>query len=321
MSRRCLVFVLCPGHSGSTLLGHFLGAHSLALHLGEIVAPLRRGRPFVCRVCEDERCPVWGTLLRESFVRDVVRTWRRERHLPGLGAALAPLREDPRGAVQRRVLDGLPELRVLVDSSKSLSWARWNGGGARDLRVVFLQLRRDLRAVLASHLRRPQPEPAERIARALVRESQRIERALDRRDPGDVYRLHYEDLVEAPAATGEALCRFLGLAFEPDMLEYFRVPQHVIGGNAGPTYQVRRALGRTAAELEFLDQTSEENQRFYREGQPGFIRDERWRQQLDPATLERFEAIAGAANRRLGYPRAADAEVAEGGSRRNSRST
>ena len=304
-SRRCVVFVLCPGHSGSTLLGHFLGAHPLALHLGEVVAPLRRRRPFVCRVCEDRSCPVWGSLLSEPFVRSTLQHWRRERHLPGLSGALARLRSsDSRCGVHRRVLEGLPEVRVLVDSSKILSWASWNRRGARDLRVVFVHLRRDLRGVLASQLRRSQPETPEQIARALVRQSRRIEIALGRLDPGDAYSLRYEDLVESPAETGAALCDFLGLDFDAGMLEYFKVPQHVIGGNAGPTYQVRAWLGRSSKELEFLDQTSEDNQRFYRESQPGFIVDRRWMQQLDSDVLQEFERIAGAANRRLGYPRA-----------------
>ena len=65
--RRSVAFVLCPGHSGSTLLGHFLGAHARILHVGEIVAPMRRGRPFRCRVCEGPECPVWGSALSEPF--------------------------------------------------------------------------------------------------------------------------------------------------------------------------------------------------------------------------------------------------------------
>lgn len=316
-ARRGAVFIVCPGHSGSTLLGHFLGAHPNALHIGELVAPLHRDRPFLCRVCEGEGCPIWGSLLTEPFLRRTLRHWRRERRVPWLAGALSRLGgTDLRCALHRRVLEGLPATRIVVDSSKLLSWAHWNRGGAGELRAVYLHLRRDLRGVLASHLGRGTGASPERISRGIARQTRRILDALERMDPADAYSLHYEDLVEAPAEAGAKLCAFLGVEFDPAMLEYWKTPQHVIGGNAGPTYQVRAYLGRTSKELEFLDCTSEANQRFYRDNRPGFIPDHRWTEQLKPAMLEEFERIAGDTNRRLGYPRGGDPPA-----RRNSRST
>jgi hypothetical protein len=302
VTRQTVVFVLCPGHSGSTLLGHFLGAHPQALHVGEFLAPLRRRRPFVCRVCEDESCPVWGSLLKEEFARAVLRRFERERRRPSVLAALWRLAGgDLRCALHRRVLSGLPETRVLVDSSKAIAWARWNRGGARGLRVVYLHLRRDLRGVLASHLSRPDAESVEAICQNLARLGDRLLEAMAGVDPADAYSLQYEALVASPEETGHKLCAFLGLDFDPAMLEYYKVPQHVIGGNPGPTHQVRAYLGSRSDDLEFLNRTSEENQRFYREGRPGFLRDLRWKKTLTPEQLEIFDRIAGPTNRRLGY--------------------
>jgi glycosyltransferase involved in cell wall biosynthesis len=42
------------------------------------------------------------------------------------------------------------------------------------------------------------------------------------RNPENAYQLAYEDLITAPEATLTSLCRFLGVAFEPAMLAYFR---------------------------------------------------------------------------------------------------
>ncbi len=301
---KTVAFILCPGHSGSTLLGHFLGAHPRILHVGEIPTPIRRARPFVCRVCEGERCPVWGTALDEALVRGNVRRHQRERRWPrplaGAARRLLGL-ADERMRIHRRLFERLPEIDVVVDSSKLLRWARWNLEGGAGLRGVVLHLTRDLRGVLASHLHRVDPEPAAAICRSLVRSSRALLDFSASLPAGNVARIRYEDLVREPAATGDALCRFLGLDWKPEMLEYYAHDQHVIGGNPGPTYEVRRHQQRSAPQLEFLDQTSQANQRFYRERQPGFVEDLRWRQELTPADLACFERIAGAHNRELGY--------------------
>ncbi len=297
--RRTVLFVLCPGHSGSTLLGHVLGAHPQAVHVGEIPTPLRRGRPFLCRVCEGAACPIWGGALPEPLVRAALRRFRRERWLPaplhGLGGG------DLRCALHRRVFDALPRTRLVVDSSKTLAWARWNRGGGRELRVVWLHLRRDLRGVLASHLARDRPASATATTRSLVAHTRRILRLLEGVEAGDRLSIRYEDLVTRPEEVVGELSGELGLAFDPAMLDYYKSPQHVIGGNPGPTYQVRSHLGRARPDLEFLDTTSTENQRYYREGRPGFRLDERWRQRLTGEMLADFERLAGPLNRRLGY--------------------
>lgn len=302
--RPTVAFVLCPGHSGSTLLGHFVGAHRRILHVGEIVAPMRRGRPFRCRVCEGPTCPVWGSALSEAFVRDCLAQFRRDRWLPGpLGAAARSLVGSPdrRLALHRRLFEALDGIEVVVDSSKTLRWAQWNGASDAPLRIAVVHLKRDLRGVLASYLRRLEPDPADEICRSLVRSSAKILDYLDTRAPEDVSAVRYEDLALRPAETGTELCRFLGVDFEPQMLDYYRTPQHVIGGNPGPTHQVRAFHGRSDRSLEFLDQTSEANQEFYRDQPPGFIPDLRWKEELSAEVLERFDGIAGAMNRRLGY--------------------
>jgi len=305
VTRPTVAFVLCPGHSGSTLLGHFLGAHPRVLHVGEIVSPMRRGRPFRCRVCEGDRCPVWGAALQEPFVRHCLARFHRDRWLPGPLPGLlraATGEAEPRLALHARLFDSVPGTDVVVDSSKTLRWAVWNAGAPSPFRVAFVHLLRDLRGVLASHLRRVEPDPIEKTCRDMVSISARILAFLETRPAADVARVRYEDLVQRPQETGATLCRFLGLDFDSQMLEYYRVPQHVIGGNPGPTHQVRAFHGSADRSLEFLDQTSAENQAFYRDQPPGFLPDLRWKSELDPASLRCFEAIAGEMNRRLGYP-------------------
>ena len=304
MTSPTVAFVLCPGHSGSTLLGHFLGAHPRILHVGEIVTPMRRGRPFRCRVCEGPSCPVWGSALSEPFVRKCLAQFRRERWLPGplsgVARSLAGT-PDQRLALHRRLFEALPDTDVVVDSSKTLRWTSWNARVDGRERIAIVHLKRDLRGVLASYLRRLDADPLDQICRSVVASTERILDFLTARAPEDVAAVRYEDLVERPEETGASLCHFLGLDFDARMLEYYRAPQHVIGGNPGPTYQVRAYHGSADRSLEFLELTSAENQHFYRDQAPGFLPDLRWKQELSADVLSRFDAIAGETNRQLGY--------------------
>jgi hypothetical protein len=86
--------------------------------------------------------------------------------------------------------------------------------------------------------------------------------------------LHYEDLVADPERRLRDVCAFLGMSFEPAMLEYHR--------EIGPA-------------------TLQDHPRLSEPPRPG-TRD--WREELEPEDTERFEAIAGPLLEELDYPRA-----------------
>lgn len=86
--------------------------------------------------------------------------------------------------------------------------------------------------------------------------------------------LRYEDLVAEPERRLREVCAFLGLAFEPGMLEYH---------------------------LDVDASTREDHPRLAQPPTAG-VRD--WREQMPPRDVERFEAIAGPLLGELGYPRA-----------------
>jgi Sulfotransferase family len=91
---------------------------------------------------------------------------------------------------------------------------------------------------------------------------------------GRYLELRYEDLVADPERQLREICGFLGLEFEPEMLEYHRrvdtgvLPDHP------------------------------------RLAEPPSAAASNWREQLPPQDTERFEAIAGGLLEELGYPRA-----------------
>jgi hypothetical protein len=91
---------------------------------------------------------------------------------------------------------------------------------------------------------------------------------------GRYLELSYEDLVAEPERRLREVCAFLGLAFEPGMLEYHR---------------------------EVRPETLQDHPRL---AAPPTLRTRDWREQLAPRDAERFEAIAGPLLEELGYPRA-----------------
>jgi hypothetical protein len=91
---------------------------------------------------------------------------------------------------------------------------------------------------------------------------------------GRYLELRYEDLVADPDRRLREVCGFLGLGFEPEMLEYHR-------GVDPSTLQDHPRLE-----------------------QPPIMGLRDWREQMAPRDVERFEAVAGPLLAELGYPRA-----------------
>ena len=84
--------------------------------------------------------------------------------------------------------------------------------------------------------------------------------------------MKYEDLASDPEAELRRLCAFVGLEFEPTMLDVRHRVQHVTSGN---DMRLRRD---TRIRM-----------------------DSAWQKGLKPADARFFDASAGAVNRRLGY--------------------
>jgi hypothetical protein len=94
--------------------------------------------------------------------------------------------------------------------------------------------------------------------------------------PGRYLELRYEDLASDPEPVLQRMCAFLGLAFEPAMLEPGTRAERVLAGY--PAAADHRNLARPVAPR----------------------RD--WRREMDPAAARDFELIAGPLLAELGYP-------------------
>jgi hypothetical protein len=113
---------------------------------------------------------------------------------------------------------------------------------------------------------------------------------------GRYLEVRYEALVRAPEETLRDVCRFVGLTFEPAMLEYYT--------RSAARLDEHQARYDADGRLIISKDRRLYNQRFVREPlRPDRIG--RWRSELSSDDVRRFEAIAGAWLERLGYPVAA----------------
>jgi hypothetical protein len=247
-------FILSDMRSGSTLLDQLLGAHTDILSVGELhwlAAYATRDRSLynpdhelvcACGLALSE-CPFWTAVadclgrglatlqLRPDFSRG---TQRLLGLLPALfrirvaRAALAGRHVVPDSLALIDCLSLVSGRRHVVDASKSPFRFRaiYEARPAR-VRAVFLV--RDYRAVVHSKMKRGHTLDAAAIG---WRSRMRLIAALtDDLPESHVHRLTYEGLCRDPSAELARLCRFLGLEFDPRMLQRPTTGLHHIGGS------------------------------------------------------------------------------------------
>lgn len=306
-SSRSNVFICSAGHSGSTLLDMMLGSHSEAESMGELInLPMDMALNRGCACGSAMRdCSLWPQVMRRMGVDPVA-----DPYALNLGYSLAKVGDARNTSRLHKLLTrpkiaikyfqlryGLPMpsiltsgfeqgisntlavydhvcaiqgKRMVVDSSKHYVRAAALYLAQPDItRVVVLV--RDGRGVFYSNLKRGFGRDFS--LRAWHSHYKRALELLDRQVP-ESHRIlvHYEDMVTDTRGTLMRLCDFLGMEFEPGMLDFRAGIHHNVNGN----------------DMKF---TSSSELRL----------DETWKTKLEPADREYFERHAGSLNRRLGY--------------------
>jgi len=301
------VYICSAGHSGSTLLDMMLGSHSAAESLGEVIhlpMDMALNRSCACGSAMQD-CNLWPQVMRRIGVdpladpyalnlgyalakvgdarstsmlhklltrpKIALKYYQLRYDLPLLGALTPGFTQGIRNTLavydQVRALTGK---RFVVDSTKHYVRAAALYLAQPDItRVVVLV--RDGRGVFYSNLKRGFGRDFS--LRAWHSHYKRALELLDRQVP-ESHRilLHYEDMVTDTQGTLAKLCDFLGMEFEPGMLDFRAGVHHNVNGN----------------DMKF---TSSSELRL----------DETWKTKLEPADREYFERHAGLLNRRLGY--------------------
>lgn len=305
------VFICSAGHSGSTLLDLLLGSHSRAESLGEITQlPKNIALNTVCTCGSPVReCHFWvnvinklsrqlGVSLMEhpyafdlGFIDSRVvidkshqTRWYRlyNKLMFGFyylhlcyGIPLLPfVRRKIQQITQNNILLYGAVLSssgksCIVDSSKSYLKALAVYKAAPDATRIIV-LKRDGRGVFRSGLKRGL-SPKHALKDWLTHYQHAIPLYGKHLSPDAMLSVKYEDLASNTAVELKRICDFLGLSYEPRMLEYADSKRHVTNGNV----------------MRFVSKT---------------IRlDEAWRSELSPAMQSYFAQRAGRLNALLGY--------------------
>jgi len=261
-----VVFMSAARYSGSTLLGVMLGAHPSIFYAGEANKIWYFGDPSVplknrvCKLC-GPGCAVWGN-LRVANGEDLYEMLSRRTRRP-----------------------------IVFDSTKGINRVRPQLAALQGVVPLHLiVLTRDGRAVVNSDLRKWPETSAHDHAAAWVVRMREVEE-LASRWPGAVHRLRYEELASRPESMLRALADFLGVAFDPAMLDPWDSDQHPIGGNPGPLLLFSRERAKVVVN------PKEKTCDWYGSHPSGIVLDLRWRREMNADALAVFEAVAGETNR------------------------
>ncbi|NBB91748.1 MAG: hypothetical protein GVY32_01095 [Gammaproteobacteria bacterium] len=272
-----VLFIGGCGRSGSTLLSVFLNAHPGMVSVGEL--------KFLPEwIARDAPCTCGRPVSACEFWRDIAAglAGRRRAESGESGESATRLGDEELSEVIEAVRDRTG-CRVIVDSSKTVAdLDRLKRREDIDLYVIHLV--RDGRGYLRSRTKpvkhstvRPEVQEPVSAVKAIGRwlaTNLEYSRQDARLPPDRLMRVRYEDFVRDPESELARICGFVGLEFDPAMLEDGMHDCHDIGGNGW------RYAQSSAIRLEL---------------------DESWRRRLSPWQKLLFAVGASWLNRRYGY--------------------
>jgi hypothetical protein len=153
---------------------------------------------------------------------------------------------------------------------------------------------RDGRAVVNSRLRKWPDISTREHAAAWAKHVKGIEK-LASRWPGSVHRLRYEKLTSQPESALRGLADFVGINFDPGMLDPWNSDQHPLGGNAGPLLLLLRERARSA--VAGVINPDDKTRDWYGTHPREVVPDLRWKHELNPDQVAVFDEVAGEINR------------------------
>lgn len=262
MNRPVTIAVIAsPGHSGQTWLSLLIGSNPQAFSIGEVDALY--GLQNLERSCMlcGECCEFW---------RAFHKVWSPEKNI----------------FLQLADFSGA---RLL-----SVSKVEKFRGQLFDARINLkvIRLLRDGRAVTASYARKYSSRHYDDIVKQWVLSARENDRWISNIPAEDRIAVSYEHLVEQTSDTVRNISTFLGIAYSDAMLEYWKVKHHIVEGNRGTLSFVQRYFGK---------ESNPQDRAFYDGQDPASFRDERWKHELTPYQLYRFQKIGGDLNRQYGY--------------------
>jgi Sulfotransferase family len=291
---RKIAFILGTGHCGSTLLDLILSSHSRAFGLGELRSLARSDRFFRGEAPVSNISGFDDTFWTPEVVRAIEPFFRRQALPRRVLSRLLP-RTDRRRAELYRYLFERSGASLLVDSSKGAGWFRhFLQQRTDDMRGYAILLRRDPRAVVNSYLRKFPERGVETVARHHKQQVDALT-AFMAAHVGPKLELSYETLASEPDAVARQACAFLGLEYEPSMLDFWRFDHHHIAGNAGTKSLIIKFRSQEQEALIDSRYTGLHRhgtvKEYYQQHTLAIQLDERWKTELSPEAVRTIETV------------------------------
>jgi len=275
---KSICYIVSHGHSGSTLLGNIIGSHQEAIHIGELVAPIIKNRPIMCRDCLDEPCPIWGGIIAQNDLLDEY-TFFKKSHKSYLPSVILKNR---RGDIYTKLFSSYHGLKVIVDSSKNFDWYRFQSKNKR-FEHKFIYLKRNPVAIIASLKRRLGGDIGSLIARYNT-QADGIKSFVSKTDSKNIIEVSYEQIVLSFKSEVQRICDFLHLEFQENMQQFNEVKHHLIGGNQANILQKKPEKADLMAKLVGYDPKL--NDVLYYSKFQGLKLDDRWKNELSEQEIK-----------------------------------
>jgi hypothetical protein len=274
------IYICSAAHAGSTILDVALGSHKDMIGIGEIVhlsRVIERNTSCTCKKPVLE-CPLWSAVIGEleektgkpirsaphSFFLGYFRPKPNSKHTMRDWLTLAKRRcfnaiwyFNKKYGLGLRKLDQISEKiaentfllydivllnagkKLLVDSSKSYAKSiEMYLRRPNDVRIIFLV--RDGKAVFYSGLKRKLSK--RRALSNFYKYYPKLKYLIDRFvRPEHVLYVKYEDFTSSPEKELNRICSFLGIDFDPFMMEPAHTEHHILNANtlASQATQIR----------------------------------------------------------------------------------
>ena len=297
-----VVFIMGPGHCGSTLLDLLLGSHTQAFSLAEIHvigrfvdSPERASQP-ICAVCGDQ-CEFWNKRVR----LDALRLFHSRKNLfwKVVGRGMRAVRNS------YGPLFEATGKSLLIDSSKNPGWFKQQIATRfawRDVTPHLIYLGRDGRGVANSYYRKYPERGLEWASQHWKDSIVSMNRFYETFPFQHKTRVRYEDLATSPEQVVRTLCDFAEVPFEPGMLTYWVHDHHPVSGNAGTHSLILRERERRNHASADHRLSVNQDERFYANDHYEDLGlhidlDLRWKSEMSEEDIQAFERIAGDLNR------------------------
>lgn len=238
-----LVYIAGLGHSGSTLLSLLLDTSDVVFSAGELKLlqdyltkpnPDRyvSGAPCTCGAKSLRECSIWHDILscfEKSFGNDINHYESRVQRSQVL-FYLFGNNYYPADAELLRCISSITKAKFVLDSSKSLN--RLIRLRRAPIRIKVIHLIRDLDGLSQSYRRIGYKTMRCYSMWLLNNVILACVRFLTIRDKTIKWlNVSYDSLAQYPEIELKKICKFMGLRYSRDMLEFHKMKSHDIGGN------------------------------------------------------------------------------------------